>query len=133
MDTSIKRNYYSEQKTELLQWFETVKQDLYHQLVVRYSKENISQILFQAEEEFDEMIPDLPYVGGNDNPYTRLVILSGMSVAFYLALFAVLKSKTLARGITYILFKNYMGKTSKNWDKVYSGWMFFRILRQRLK
>jgi len=131
MTTTIKERFYSEQKIELLQWFEAIKLDFYRQLMVRFSKENIKDILARAKKEFDEMIPELPYVGGNENPYTRLVILAGMSVAFYLALIAVLKSKTLARSITYTVFKKYMLVNSKIPNGFFSAWMFFKILQQR--
>lgn len=45
--------------------------------------DTIEQIIIQSRAEYERLIPQLPYVGGETSPFTPLMIQSGQTIAVY--------------------------------------------------
>ena len=81
----ISQNYYVNNKKKLMKEF--------HDLLI--TAEKVGQKHFDDEilkifvektlHEFDLILPELPYVGGKESPYTNLMLQSAQTLAFYKA------------------------------------------------
>jgi len=55
-------------------------------LATQYGDEFSGAVLRQARERLETLIPDIPYIGGDENPMTRHLIRSTTSLVFYQAM-----------------------------------------------
>jgi hypothetical protein len=83
MDELKDRDYYLSRKSEILALFETHVQACKPFLVGFHGDAFTNMILKEAREQFKALIPDIPYIGGDENPMTRHLIRSTTSLALY--------------------------------------------------
>lgn len=85
MSNNIVEDYYIKQKAKLLKNFNIRirTNDLRKLLSVKFDSDNIDKILKQMNEEFENLIPKIPYIGGAKNRYTETLI----NYISYLAIF----------------------------------------------
>ena len=51
--------------------------------VRRYGDEFTDAVAVEARQEYESLIPQLPYIGGRRNPHTQLIIAAAMFLALY--------------------------------------------------
>ena len=79
-------DYYTSRKEELLKDFDDLKKHARPILVSRYGNDFARAIDADARREFDLLIPQIPYVGGDGNALTQEMIQSAMALALYRAM-----------------------------------------------
>lgn len=82
----VGRAYYASRKAEILAVFDDHAQAWRPLLVSRYGDDFADVILREAREQHATLIPELPGIGGDDNPMTRHLIRSTTSLVLYLAM-----------------------------------------------
>ena len=86
MSHQVNQDYYMTRKPELLRKFDE-ESGYWHPVVVsRYGKEPADTIMREARQEFEDLIPQIPYIGGDDNRRTETLIESVRYLAFYKAM-----------------------------------------------
>jgi hypothetical protein len=81
-------NYYVSRKRQLLREFDKTLNRVRGVFLSRYGDEPIEAMLQEAQQEYETLIPQLPYVGGMQ-PFTQFLI----STAWYLAMYRVLQRR----------------------------------------
>ena len=115
----------------MLDFFEKMKTIVYSQLDGEYTKKYIDKVWTFAKEEFEKMIPDIPYFGGKKNIFTQLAILSGISLAVYLAFKMVMKNTTLARATTIAVVKAYTDTLPIIPGEVVAAWITSNLTQRQ--
>ena len=82
----IGREYYISRKAGILALFDTHAQAWKPFIISRYGDDFADTILREAREQHEALIPEIPYIGGDENPMTRHLIRSTTSLAFYQAM-----------------------------------------------
>jgi hypothetical protein len=95
------RSYYLSRKEDILDLFERHSADWRPFLARRYEDTFAEEVIQEAREILEWLIPQLPYIGGNDNPMTRHLICSSTSLALYRAMKARGKSAEETGRIVY--------------------------------
>jgi hypothetical protein len=98
-------NYYTSRKDSLMRDFDKASKILEQVLTVRYGAEPASTIRKETRQEFEALIPQLPYIGGKKNRHTRSVIGTSYGLALYRALTARAKSVDEIGAIHYSFSK----------------------------
>ena len=79
--------YYVSRKRKLLKEFDKTLDRIRGLFVSRYGEDS-EAVLHEARQEYEALIPQLPYIGGKQ-PFTQFLI----STAWYLSLYRVLKRR----------------------------------------
>jgi hypothetical protein len=110
MKYPIDNEYYARKKSELLEKFEEDVKRWNPLLLKQYGEIQSYRILQEARQIFENLIPQIPYIGGDENNYTRHLIDS----VHYLALYKAMKKhgKT-AEEAGRILYDGYIIKASE--------------------
>jgi hypothetical protein len=82
----MERGYYRSREAGILAIFDTHAQAWKPFIVSRYGDDFAGAILREARTEHEALIPEIPYIGGDENPMTRHLIRSTTSLAFYRAM-----------------------------------------------
>lgn len=85
----IKDEYYLKKKSKFLKDFEDELKIAKKLLKLRYNADTVYEIVDSMKKQFEEMIPGLPYIGGQKNP-TTLILLRCVS---NLAIFRILEKE----------------------------------------
>ena len=83
---SCDRDYYASRQSSILALFDDHAMALRPLLARQYGDEFASTVLWQARERHEALIPDIPYIGGDENLMTRHLIRSTSNLAFYQAM-----------------------------------------------
>lgn len=75
--------YYTSRKADVLAVFDEQAQNWRPVIVNRYGKPFAAMIVEEAREQAEALIPQIPYIGGDDNPMTHHLIRSTPSLALY--------------------------------------------------
>lgn len=86
MKYPIDKDYYISRKPELLKKFDEECQLWKPVIVKQYWEELAGGILWEARKEFESLIPQIPYIGGDANRRTETFIESVKYLAFYRAM-----------------------------------------------
>ena len=86
MKQTVDKKYYLDRKAELLRKFDA-ECELWRPVIIKsYHEEFAGGILWEARQEFEALVPQIPYIGGDENHYTRYFIESVRYLALYLAM-----------------------------------------------
>lgn len=80
---TINSTYYQEKEPELLKTLNQYQKVFKNELKHKYSEEQIELISEETRKEFMDLIPQIPYIGGDDNSMTEDMELAAMVLAFY--------------------------------------------------
>jgi hypothetical protein len=107
----IDKEYYIRKKPELLEKFEEDVKRWSPLLLKQYGEIQWYRILQEARQIFESLIPRIPYIGGDENHYTKHLIDS----VRYLALYKAMKQygKT-AEEAGKILYDGFLKKASES-------------------
>jgi len=89
MTVKVLKDYYIKRKSKLMKNFSKglgIARDL---LKRKFSEAKIDEMFDQMKSEYEKIIPEIPYIGGNKNSFTILLI-GGMSS---LAMFRILEKE----------------------------------------
>ena len=81
--TQIGREYYLSHKPEILAQFDIHAGAWKPFLAARFGDEFAEAVIREAREEYQALIPEIPYIGGDANPMTRHLVRSTTSLVFY--------------------------------------------------
>jgi hypothetical protein len=70
MDNRIDREYYTIRKPELLKAFDAESQCWRPVMAIQYGADCVEILLREAREEFEALLPHIPYIGGDENHLT---------------------------------------------------------------
>jgi hypothetical protein len=80
------KEYYLSRKLEILTQFDVHARAWRPFLATSYGDEFAEAVLKDAREQYEALIPEIPYIGGDENPMTRHLIRSTTSLALYKAM-----------------------------------------------
>ena len=106
MDDQERKNYYSSNKAKLfgeLDQILTIGKDT---MISAYGQKVADELIPEVHQEFETLIPHIPYIGGDDNPFTVNLVAS----AKFLALYKVLQRKGIGKNESGILSLKIFGK-----------------------
>jgi len=83
MDKQTGEEYYMSRKSEILAIFDDHAQAWKPFIIKQYGDEFADTILREARAEHEALIPEIPYIGGDENHMTRHLIRSTTSLALY--------------------------------------------------
>ena len=83
---SCDRDYYASRRSSILALFDDHAMAVRLLLASRYGDEFAGTVLSQARERLEALIPDILYIGGDENPMTRHLIRSTTSLVLYQAM-----------------------------------------------
>jgi hypothetical protein len=92
--------YYASRKTKLLKDFDKAVKQVKGVLISRYGKDLTDIAVNEARLEYENLIPQIPYIGGKQ-PFTRFIIATASFLAIYKVLKAHGKSVDEAGRIIY--------------------------------
>lgn len=102
-----KSGYYISQKPKLLKDFDKLIKRVRGVLVDRYGEEFTNLLVKETRQEYESLIPELPYLGGQQ-PFTQFLIGSAWYLAFYRALKVHGKTVEETGKIIYQITKAYL-------------------------
>jgi hypothetical protein len=86
MGYPIDNDYYIDRKPELLKKFEKEAKYWSPLIVTKYGEIQTYKILQDTRQEFENLIPQIPYIGGKDNNFTKNLLDSVCYLALYKAM-----------------------------------------------
>jgi len=86
MDDRIDREYYTSRRSELLQAFDQDVGCWRSTLARRHGDEFANAIVRQSRDEFEALIGEIPYIGGDENHLTENLVESARCLALYRAM-----------------------------------------------
>jgi hypothetical protein len=85
-------NYYLSKKSELLKGHDKGTKSLKKILASHFDDDHTNTILMETHQEFESIIPEIPYIGGDENFNTKNLIMASSCLAIYRVLKAHGKS-----------------------------------------
>lgn len=82
----MSENYYLSQKKSLMSSFHRVSKWVKTPLVKRYGEELSQALLQHARENYESLIPDIPFIGGKSNRWTADLLESVQILALFQAM-----------------------------------------------
>jgi hypothetical protein len=110
MKPAIDKRYYIKRKPELLKKFEEECQLWKPMIIKQYHEEFAGGILWEARQEFEALIPQIPYIGGDKNHLTRSLVESARYLALYKAMKKHSRTAEETGNILYDAILTRMGK-----------------------
>ncbi len=84
--------YYTARKREIMKDFDQTNRGAGQYLKAAYGEKEAQIITNVSKEELARFLPDMPDVGGDENPNTRFIIVAGWYAAYYSPMKALGKS-----------------------------------------
>lgn len=134
MNNQVVDNYYTSQKSKLLKDFDKAVRKYGRKILVRYYGDDLADtVLKEGRQEYEALIPKLPYIGGKKNPWTTTFI----QCTGFLALYKVLKThgKTAeeAGKIAYEMVERQMRSYPKLLRRLMGRWSFTKYALNKLR
>ena len=79
----VNGEYYISQRTKRLKSFDKIAKRTQKCLMNRYEEDFSKVIIAETRKKFDQIIPDLPYIGGNKNQFTPVMVINGWIISFF--------------------------------------------------
>jgi hypothetical protein len=86
MDNQIDDEYYTARKAEFLKEFDEESQYWRPIITLQYGEDFANILLREAREEFEALLPHIPYIGGDENHLTSSLVESVWYLALYKAM-----------------------------------------------
>ena len=86
MNKSKDQEYYISRQSEILALFDDFAQGWKPFILSRHGDDFAETILREARERLEALIPEIPYIGGDENSMTRHLIRSVLNLALYQAM-----------------------------------------------
>ncbi len=89
MAVKVLKDYYIKRKPKLMKNFSKELEISRDILRRKFSEAKVDEMFTQMKSDYEKIIPEIPYIGGNKNPFTTLLV-GGMSS---LAMFQILEKE----------------------------------------
>jgi len=76
-------SYYISRKRLLVVEFGLAARVARKVVAAHYGDRFTDAIAVEARQEYESLIPQLPYIGGRENPFTQIMVAAGMFLALY--------------------------------------------------
>ncbi len=76
-------NYYRSRKSQLLREFDRKAKKAHRVLALHYGQDLVDGWDEEIRREYGALVPGLPYIGGDQNPWTDFILTTAQSVAIY--------------------------------------------------
>jgi hypothetical protein len=86
--SKVNENFYVSNKKQLLKFFNRIVKSVRELTIKKYGEPFANQLLTELRIEFENILPQLPYIGGKKNPNTIFIVGAGI----YLAIYKVMKA-----------------------------------------
>ena len=73
-EKSVNTDYYIKQKPKLMEQFDKFLRITKDILVKKYSDFKAEELINQMRDEYERIIPEIPYIGGKKNLYTSMLV-----------------------------------------------------------
>ena len=93
MSVKIVNDYYMKNKAKLITQFDKSLHISKEILLQRFNEQELEGIFNKMRNEYENLIPEIPYIGGKKNPFTSMMVEAVSMIAF----FRILEKK----GMTY--------------------------------
>lgn len=118
-------NYYTARKWQLMVGFDLAAR-LARKVIVAHFGESLAELVAaEARREYESLIPQLPYIGGRQNPQTQILL----SAALFLALYKALRAQDWAAdeigALVYEAVETTYSRVPLRLGRLY-GWLGFR-------
>jgi hypothetical protein len=80
------RDYYVSKQNRLIKLFDFTFRPIKKKLTHQYGEQYAENIVTRSRQNFIEVIPQMPYVGGMKNYYTPIIVVNGLIVAMFRAM-----------------------------------------------
>ncbi len=87
MAVKVLKDYYIKRKPKLMKNFSKELEVARDMLKRKFNEAKVDEMFAQMKSDYEKIIPEIPYIGGNKNPFTTLLV-GGMSS---LAMFRILE------------------------------------------
>ena len=78
--------YYQDRQHDILRLYDTHVEGWHPTMCATFGAHFTADVIKEARELLVELVPQFPYVGGDENPFTRHIIRSSTSLALYLVM-----------------------------------------------
>jgi hypothetical protein len=102
-------NWYLENKPKIMRQVRSFLRPFGKHLAEAYGKEEGEAIVKDAIQRFEALLPDIPYIGGGENPSTRNLYLTAAMLAVYRSLQARGASVEQAARLIYLGSASFFG------------------------
>jgi len=102
-------NWYLEHKPKIMRQVRSFLRPFRKPLAAAYGKEEGEAIVKDAIQRFEALLPDIPYIGGGENPSTRNLYLTAAMLAVYRSLQARGASVEEAARLIYLGSASFFG------------------------
>jgi hypothetical protein len=80
------KEYYNVLKPTFLRELDQILNAGKDIMIQEYGRELADELISEVYAEFEQSIPDIPYIGGDENPFTINLVESTQLLAFYTVL-----------------------------------------------
>ena len=132
MKTRQEENYYVKNKHKLMKFASSIIKN--QKVLLRHiDQDMIEPIIEEWIQEFEELLPDIPYIGGKKNRLTFFLIAGIMSFVFYRVLKRHGKETREIGQMIYELTENYYESLSNFRKKIMRKIYYSNIIQTRFK
>jgi hypothetical protein len=126
-------NYYLSRKDRLSRSFYHFGKWAMMPLVNRYGKESSKAILQRALQEFEILIPQIPYIGGRNNRWTDNLIEAAQILALFRAMQTHGTSPSETPEVLYESMQVRLGQYPRFLLRIIGRWQFSNLFLKTLK
>ncbi len=120
-------NYYTSQKGKLLKAFDRVRSWVEPNVTKHYGQAFASTVLQEARNEYESLLPHIPFIGGSKNRWTSELIESAQILALFRAMKAQGKTVEESAAIVYRGMESRLAQYPRFLLQL-MGWLQFRKL-----
>ncbi|GAP21374.1 L-2-amino-thiazoline-4-carboxylic acid hydrolase [Leptolinea tardivitalis] len=80
---AVPMEYWQEKKTDLMKDFDEIMKNAEGFINENISTKETGQIMSESRERYLSLLPEVPYIGGDDNSLTEVLYMSAVALALY--------------------------------------------------
>ena len=107
MSVKLISDYYIKRKPKLMEQFDKFLGIAKEFIVKQFSESKAEELIKQMKDEYETLIPEIPYIGGRKNPFTSMLV----DCVATLAIFRILEKA----GLTYREIGEF---NNEFWEKI---------------
>ena len=133
MNKQMVDNYYTSRKSKLLKGFDKYRRKYSRKVLVSYCGDDLTNtIIKETRQEYEALIPHLPYIGGKKNTLTTNLIQCAWGLALYRVLKTHGKTAEEAAKSIYEMTETQLRSYPRFLLRLMGRWMFaqFRLRKQ---
>lgn len=126
-------DYYVSKKKKLLKGFDKVAKRATKCLIKNYNEDFARTVIEKTRENFELIIPKIPYIGGKRNQFTPVMIINGWIISFHRAMVGYGKTTEESIKICCETADDYMRSLPRFLLWVTGKLAFGKIVAKRMK